>query len=472
MPFDIQFIQETLSGVSILYGTCPNQPNFSVDSRTVKPGDIFIALSGDYVDGHSFVESALRNGAAGIIIAQDRRAVLDAIDQQLVQKTFVLLVPNPLDALTGLARAWRAHFECPLLAITGSVGKTSTKELLSHIVRLGGKKYLASQGNQNTLIGVALNILRLKEEHEMAIFEVGINQRGEMEKIADLLRPTYALITNIGHSHMEGLGSLSDIALEKRSLFSHFTEKSIGIINGDQSVLAHVSYRHPVLKFGSKTTNQVQARKISIAGSHISFVLKMYQKKYNIEINYSHAGIVFNSLAAASAAHLFNIPIDVIVKGIQEPLVVERRFEQCALADNKGILIDDCYNANPESMKAALLAFQELKTKAPKVAILGDMLELGVDSPFWHRQLGRFLRKIPSLDKLILVGDLVKWTKKTAPVGLSVDLVGSWQQAVEFLEKSIERQEIVILVKGSNAVGLTNLVEKFVVKRTASNQVL
>lgn len=470
MPFDTQFIQETLSGVSILYGTCPQNPDFSVDSRTVKPGDIFIALPGEQVNGHSFVESALRNGASGVIIADTRHDVIHACDKILLKKAFVISVPDPLLALITLARVWRARFTFPVVAITGSVGKTSTKELLAHIVRLGGKKYLSSQGNQNTLIGVAMNILRMRDEHEGAIFEVGINQRGEMEKIADLLRPTYAVITNIGHCHMEGLGSLADIALEKRSLFSHFTEKSIGVINGDQAVLAHVSYRHPVLKFGSKTTNQIQARRIAVSGSHISFMLKMYQKKYTIEIKYSHAGIIFNSLAAASAAHLLNIPIDIIVQGIQEPLVVSRRFEQCLLPDNKGVLIDDCYNANPESMKAALLAFQELKTKAPKVAILGDMLELGVDSPFWHRQLGRFLRKIPSLDKVILVGDLVKWTKKTAPTSLSVDLVGSWQQAVVCLEKNLVQQEVVVLVKGSNGVGLSNLVEKFVTKRITVNE--
>ncbi|MCX5924723.1 MAG: UDP-N-acetylmuramoyl-tripeptide--D-alanyl-D-alanine ligase [Candidatus Dependentiae bacterium] len=465
MPFDTHFIQETLSGVSILYGTCPQNPTFAVDSRGVKPGDIFIALPGEKVNGHSFVESALRNGASGVIVAHDQQGVIDACDKKLLKDKFVLSVPEPLDALITLARAWRAQFSYPVLAITGSVGKTSTKELLTHIVGLAGKKYLSSQGNQNTLIGVAINILRLGHEHEGALFEVGINKRGEMERIADLLRPTYALITNIGHAHMEGLGSLSDIALEKRSLFSYFTEKSIGIVNGDQPVLAHVSYRHPVLKFGSKTTNQVQARKISISGAHISFILKMYQKKYQIDIKQSHAGVIFNSLAAASAAHLLNIPVELIVEGIQQSLVVNRRFEQRALADHKGVLIDDCYNANPESMKAALLAFQEIKTKAPKVAILGDMLELGVDSPFWHRQLGRFLRKTPSLDKVILVGDLVKWTKKTAPVGLVVDLVSSWEQAVECLEKAIDNQEVAVLVKGSNAVGLSNLVEKFAAKR-------
>jgi len=465
MPLDTHFIQNTIAGVSILSGTCPMKPTFSVDSRTVKPGDIFVALPGEKVNGHSFVVQALQKGAAGVFIAHDWGHVLASCDKELLKNKFIVSMPDPREALLALASAWRDQFDYPVLAITGSVGKTSTKELVAHIVGIGGKKYMVSHGNQNTMIGVALNMLRMHEEHEVAIFEVGINQRGEMEKIARMLRPTYALITNIGHSHMEGLGSLADIALEKRALFSYFSEKSIGIINGDQPVLASVAYRHPVLKFGAKTTNQIQARKIVVSGSHISFILKMYQQKYPIQINGSHTGIVFNALAAACAAHFLGVSADHIVEGIRNPVVVARRFQQCEIKGSKSVLIDDCYNANPESMKAALLAFQEIKTKAPKVAVLGDMLELGMESPFWHRQLGRFLRKISSLERVILVGSMVQWTKKTAPLGLPIELVPDWKHAVQALEQAIKDREVAVLVKGSNGMGLGNLVNQFVQKR-------
>ncbi len=464
MPFDAHFIQNTVPGVSILYGICPVNVNFSVDSRTIQKGDIFVALSGERVDGHSHVISALKNGAAGAIIAAGKEhEILSLKDKKIWQNAFIVTAPDPLQALLQLAYAWRTFFDYPILAITGSVGKTSTKELIAHIVRLSGKTYFASQGNQNTILGVALNILRMKNVHEGAIFEVGVNKRGEMEKIAALLRPTYAIVTNVGHAHMEGLGSLQDISFEKRSLFSHFSEKSIGIVNGDQSLLSQVSYKHPILKFGSKTINQIQARKIVITSSHINFVLKIYQQKYPIKINNLHAGVIFNSLAAVAATYLLGIPLASILQGIQEPVVVAQRFEACTLTDSKGILIDDCYNANPESMKAALLAFQKIKTEMPKIAILGDMLELGADSSFWHRQLGRFLNKVPSLKKVILVGDLVKWTKKTAPNFLPVELVSSWQDAADLFE-AYRSTDVVVLVKGSNGVGLTNLVKKFVTK--------
>ncbi len=351
---------------------------------------------------------------------------------------------------------------CTIVAITGSVGKTSTKEMVAHIFDMHGMHYLASQGNQNTQIGVALNILRLRPEHEIGVFEVGIGNRGEMARIAALLRPTMAVITGIGHSHMEGLGSVNDIALEKRAIFSAFTERNIGIINGDQLILSNVSYPHPIVKCGSKMSNQIQARKVRVAGTHISFVLKIYGKKYPIMLNRVHTGFVVNALSAAAVAYLCNVPDEVVVRAIESPLVVAGRFQEKKLKGNKGILIDDCYNANPESMKAALLAFQQIETQSDKIAVLGDMLELGVNSPFWHRQLGRFLRKVPSLKHVILVGSMVEWTKKTVPMGIHVELVPSWNEAIAKLHDSLKGYtSSVVLVKGSRNTGLGNLVKQF-----------
>lgn len=462
MRFDENFIKKTLHDVSILYGSVPQDARFVIDSRLVKEGDIFVALAGKVNDGHAFIADALNNGAAGILIQDGSEQYLKKIDVGLLKTRFVAMVRNTLDALIELAHAWRSLFTIPIIGITGSVGKTSTKELTAHIFNMHGMHYLASQGNQNTQIGVALNILRLRSEHEIGIFEVGIGNRGEMAKIASLLRPTMAVVTCIGHSHMEGLGSVNDIALEKRAIFSAFNERNIGIINGDQSILFNVSYPHPIVKCGTKMSNQIQARKVRIAGAHISFVLKIYGKKYPITINKVHTGFISNALSAAAIAHLCGIPDEAIVRAIEMPIIVAGRFQEKKLKDNKGILIDDCYNANPESMKAALLAFQQIETHADKVAVLGDMLELGVNSPFWHRQLGRFLRKIPSLKHVILVGSMVEWTKQTIPLGVHVELVASWNDAIDTLEKVLqEHTKSVVLVKGSRSMGLDNVVKQF-----------
>ena len=180
-----------------------------------------------------------------------------------------------------------------------------------------GVEYISSYGNQNTSVGVALNIFKMRAHHQVAIFELGISKRGEMAELARIVRPTIGLIVNIGHAHMEGLGSLQDIALEKKDIFKYFTEKSIGIVNGDQNLLAHAAYVHPVIKFGTKTVNQIQARKIHTSNKHISFMLKIYKQKCSIVLKQTHEGAIFNSLAAAAVAHLLNVPTEIISQGIR-----------------------------------------------------------------------------------------------------------------------------------------------------------
>lgn len=464
MRFDVHFLKGALPECEIIEDTFPEEVQFSIDTRTLRKGDIFIALPGVNCDGHDFLAQAVAKGAAGLFIAQDKKITLEEIKKQIKNK-LVVAVANPMQALLRLAASWRAQFNYPIVAITGSVGKTSTKEIIANILTAHGSNFLVSHGNQNTLIGLSLNMLRMRSHHQVAIFEVGISKRGEMGRLAHQLKPTTALITNVYHSHMEGLGSLTDIALEKRDIFKYFDEDSIGIVNGDQPILAHVGYNHPVVKFGAKTINQIQARKVNLDGNHSSFVLKIYKEKHRILLKQMHEGTVFNSLAAAAVAYLLKIPATTIVQGIQKPFVITGRYEQRSLKKWKGTLIDDCYNANPESMKAALLAFQKIDTKAQKIAVLGDMLELGVGSPFWHRQLGRFLSKVPSLTQVILVGEQVQWThaellKRTIPIGLRAQVVPNWKEAAEKLREHLS-DEVVILVKGSHAMGLENLVAEF-----------
>jgi UDP-N-acetylmuramoyl-tripeptide--D-alanyl-D-alanine ligase len=460
MQFDKEFVKKTLPE-AIVEGIIPEDVVFAIDTRTLQRGSIFIALSGAVCDGHDFVAEAFEKGAAGCIIARHKKSILDGISKQVLLQKLIILVPDTKKALIELARAWRRLFTYPVFGITGSVGKTSTKELLGIIAQHHGMNVLVSHGNQNTLIGLPLNVLRMRAHHDAAIFELGISRRGEMIELADIVRPTAAIITNIGHQHMDGLGSLQDIALEKRAIFKYFTENNIGIINGDQGLLSDVAYAHPVVRFGSKTINQIQARKIRVQEGTIHFILKIYGKKYSIALPQVHGGFVYNILSAVAGARLLGIPDNTILEAIQIPMVVFGRFEERSISKGalKGCIINDCYNASPESMKAALLAFEKIQTSAVKVAVIGDMLGLGVNSPFWHRQIGRFLRKVPSLKRVILVGNHVVWTKKTAPVYLPVTVVQNWQEAIDQLKH--EQNQVVVLVKGSQAMGLSNLVGSF-----------
>lgn len=461
MRFNQQFISSVVPEARFLGTPMQTFSGVSIDSRLITKGELFVAIKGNYVDGHDYINEAVKKGAAGFLMHHEKENLLQKIDAATRKNLFIILVPNPQEALIALATAWRAQFSIPVVGITGSIGKTSTKEMLANIVKLAGKNVIASQGNQNTAIGLAINILRMRADHEIALFEMGVSKRGEMARMAEIVKPTTAIITAIGHSHMEGLGSLSDIANEKRDIFKYFKESNIGVINGDTPILSTISYNHPIVKFGCKTTNQVQARKIQTNTTATTFVLKLYKERHKIILDTNHLGRVFNALASAAAAYLLEIPSEIIVKGIQVPLHISGRFESTKLKAAKGILINDCYNASPESMKAALLAFEKVESKGQKIAVLGDMLELGVNSPFWHRQLGRFLRKVPSLNHVILVGDMVKWTKATVPVGITFEHVPSWKEAIDVVKKRLDR-EAAILVKGSNGMNLSHLVTELI----------
>jgi UDP-N-acetylmuramoyl-tripeptide--D-alanyl-D-alanine ligase len=462
MRLDMQFFKTVIPEVQFLGNQImPDLGHISLDSRQVKQGDVFVALTGARVDGHNYIHEAVTNGAIGIIINADKQSCLNKLDAATQKKICIIVVRDTYTALLALAAKWRAQFTYPVIGITGSIGKTSTKEMLAHILTQNNNKFIASKGNQNTALGISINILRMRPEHEYAILEMGVSKRGEMARMAEIAQPTIAVITSIGHCHMEGLGSLTDIANEKRDIFKFFKADNIGIIHGDMPILANISYTHPIVKFGCKTTNQVQARKVQANTASTQFMLKLYKEKHRITLDTNHIGRVINALACASVAYLLNIKPAIIIAGIQTPLSIAGRFEQTPLKAHKGVIINDAYNANPESMKAALLAFERVESKGQKIAVLGDMLELGVNSPFWHRQLGRFLRKVPSLNHVVLVGNFVKWTKSTLPVGLTCEHVPNWQAASDCLKKKLDR-EAVILVKGSLGMSLSNLVTELV----------
>lgn len=467
MLLDNNFIISVLPHAEILQGFLKERSTFSVDSRTLQEGDIFIALKGNVTDGHAFLKDALLHGASGLIIEKSTIHLLKTIPDNLLKNKFILAVEDTMQDLITLAHAWRKQLTMPVIGITGSVGKTSTKELLYQVLAAQGKKVYATKGNQNTLIGISLNLLHIDNSYDYVICEMGIQYRGEMAKLADLVNPTFGVVTYIGHAHMAGLGLISEIANEKRQIFKNYKEQQIGVINGDQPMLSMISYNHPILKFGLKTTNQIQARKIEINENTIDFILKIYDRKYKIHLNTNNEACINNILAVTSLAVLLGVPDAVIIQAIQQPITIKGRFNSKLIKNNWGRIIDDCYNANPESMKSAILAFEKIMCTGLKIAVLGDMNELGAESAFWHRQVGRFLRKAPSINHLILVGHQIKYTGKTIPVNLKFDLVESWQDCLEILMKILEKEkDSLVLVKGSTGGyknGLVNIIKNLAV---------
>lgn len=447
---------------AVVEGEFPLAPSsWVIDSRKVLPGAAFVALKGAVTDGHLFIADAIARGARVVVMDRANRACIDSLSSQTVSQTCFVLVQSPEDALVRLAAAWRAQFAIPVVGVTGSVGKTTTKELIAAMAALGGKSCLYSSGNYNTLLGAAMTLLELRHNHDCAVLEMGISQRGEMARLADLIRPTLGVITQVAHQHLDGLGSLNDIAAEKRAIFTHFKPDDIGIINGDQPLLSGVSYAHPVVRFGCKLTNQVQARRVDNDGARLRCLLKIYHERFQLDLPTPHRGWLMSALASATAAHFLGVDGLSIVEAIQTMPPVRGRFQALSLKRFKGTVIDDAYNANPESMKEALITFEKLEMPGEKIAILGDMLGLGANGAFWHRQIGRFLRRAPSIEHVILVGEQVKAAEKTMPRWVTYQVVPRWEDAEALLESYLVR-ESAILVKGSRDVGLQQLVNRLI----------
>ena len=227
MLIDLDFLSKNVKNSYLQNGPFSPDSSFVVDSRNVSKGDVFIALKGQMVDGHDFIDQALQSGAGGFILSLEKKEFLLQKYKTEFAGKVILFVPDPLQALLDLAKAWRSQFSYPVVAITGTVGKTTTKEMVRNILKFTDLKYIVSSGNQNTLIGISLNILKMRQDHQAAVFELGIAQRGSMRKLVELLRPTYSLITVIGHGHTQGLGGMDIISYEKREIFSCFTDRDI-----------------------------------------------------------------------------------------------------------------------------------------------------------------------------------------------------------------------------------------------------
>lgn len=456
-----EFVLRAVPDAQVLYDANIAEPSVAIDSRKTQQGDFFVAMQGAHHDGHTYITQVLALGVAGILMNRSRRAILDTIAPQQLQGKLIVMVEDSIAALGNIAALWRSQFEYPVIGVTGSVGKTSTREMIVHILEAAGISYVSTSSNQNGLIGVPLNLLRMRSHHQVAIIEMGISRRGEMARLANMVRPTSAVITTVGHSHMEGLGSLADIAHEKRDIFKYFSEHNIGVVQGDQPLLGGIGYAHPVIRFGAKTTNQVQARKIRVDNERIDFILKMYNQKFPVRLATNHEGMVYNALAAACVGCLLQIPYEKIIQGIQVPLSITGRHHHLTLPQGKGVLINDCYNANPESMRTAIMALEGYKTDSRKIVVLSDMLELGIETQFWHRQLGRFLRKAPSISQVVLVGTHVAHAIPMIPAGMQVTHVATVAEAIEAV-RSLMTEPVVMLVKGSRSTGLAVLVDTLV----------
>lgn len=375
-----------------------------IDSRKVEQDYLFIATVGERVDGHSFINTAFDQGA---MAAVSEKLLIDA-------KGPYILVKNSFEALKKIAAWYRHSLAITVVGITGSVGKTTTKEFISSVLE---QKYkvLKTEGNFNNEIGLPLTILRLREEHEIAVLEMGISDFGEMHRLSEIARPDICVITNIGQCHLENLGSREGILKAKSEIFDFINENASICLNGDDDMLSTITKIKGItpIRFGMKASNHIFADDIHTLGLFgSSFTIQsedtLLLPKPGDNSSFSTVTLlpgehmILNALAATAVGRILQLSNEEIDAGIRTVKSVGGRSNIIRLEQHT--LIDDCYNANPVSMKAAIDLLNQADTR--KIAILGDMFELGEDEYLLHSEVGAYAAS--KVDLLICVGNLSK----------------------------------------------------------------
>lgn len=421
----------------------------STDSRNILPGALFIPLRGERFDGHDYLGQAVQNGAAACLSEE----VVEGLSVPVVR------VADTLRALGDIAAAWRLQLRGPLIGITGSAGKTTTKEMLAAILGRMAPG-LKTSGNFNNLIGLPLTLLQLEKGHQWAVVEMGTSALGEIERLTDIAQPTYGIITNIGEAHLSGLHGLDGVARAKGELFAGL-RGGTALVNLDDPRVARLPVANGVktLTYGEHPEAQVRAERIVEEAAGLSFELVYERQRFAIRVPMPGRHNIANALAAAAAALELEVPGDQVAAGLAEPVRISGRLNLLPLACG-GVLLDDSYNANPLSAAAALDAFRGLKGQGRRLVVLGDMLELGPDAPQLHHDLGA--RAATVADLLIGVGDHAGDLARGAEqAGLSAERIIQLKDvaaAIDYLQQE-QRSGDRILVKGSRGVALDRLVE-------------
>lgn len=422
----------------------------STDSRTLKQGDLFIALSGEQFDGHRFISAAIERGAVAAMVSADA-AIIPA------KSGFGWIrVGDTRLGLGQLAAYWRRRFALPLIAVTGSNGKTTVKEMIAAIFRhvFGQESVLATTGNLNNDIGVPQMLLQLDARHVAAVIEMGMNHAGEIAYLSHLAAPTIAVITNAGTAHIEHLVTTEAIARAKGEIFEGLEAKGVAVINADDShapLWRQFAGNRQVVDFGLETTAAISARLVDPSGDQ--WLLQLPDDKIEIALQVPGRHNVYNALAAAAAATAAGIGINSIAEGLCSFKGVPGRLQK-KTGLHQSILIDDTYNANPDSMQAALNVLAEMPGK--KILIMGDMGELGPDGAAFHYTIGQQAAS-SGIDILLALGESSR--QAVAGFGRGAEHFSSLDSLLEKAKNCLD-EHASILVKGSRFMRMERVVEQ------------
>lgn len=422
----------------------------SHDHRTIIKGNLFVAIPGEKVDGHSFIEAAYQKGAAAALISDPNCVSLSA-------KLPLLKVKNTVQALGLLAQNYRARLSTQMAAVTGSCGKTTVKEMLASILKVAGST-LASEGNLNTEVGVPLSLLCLNSEHKYAVIEMGARKQGDIRYLMNMAQPDVTVITNAGVAHLEIFGSERGIAEAKGEIFSCLKPTGTAIINIDDPNAAYWKSLLTTQKcytFGLTHSADFTANQIQHTNEGVDFDLQTPQGNISIQLQAPGNHNVCNALAAAAAAYAMSVSLLDIQKGLQQFTPVAGRLQL-----KRGIygcrIMDDTYNANPVSVRAALTVLANHKGK--KIFVMGDMLELGPDTVQLHKEIGLNAKRL-GINKMFGMGQLTAFA-----------IEGFGENAMHYSDKAALIQallleitkETTILIKGSRGMHMEDIVRELI----------
>ncbi len=456
LKFKVKDILDVTNGILISGDINTDILNISTDSRKIKDGDLFIPIVGEKFDGHEFIHNSYNLGA---VASLTQRSEVSNGNNVLIK------VDDTLKALRDIAIWYRSKFNIPFIAVTGSVGKTSTKDMVATVLSQE-RNTLKTQGNFNNEIGLPLTIFRLDSSHEAAVIEMGMSGFGEISRLTSIVQPNIALITNIGLSHIEKLGSRQNILKAKMEIIEGLQKDGTLVLNGDDHLLFGMKdlLEFKTVFYGMEEGMDYQAYNIKSMGENGTyFEITIRNEEYKIHIPVPGIHNVYNSLAAIAVGNELKISMEQIIKGISQFTADKMRLN---VMSAKGLkIINDTYNASPSSMKAAIDVLKEIGAGKRKIAVLGDMLEMGEWAGKAHIEIGEYLIA-QNIDYIFTVGEhgrnIAKGAQNSTTNINSILAFDNNDEVITVLKDFIKENDI-ILVKGSRGMKMEEIVNQLTV---------
>ncbi len=422
----------------------------TTDSRKIVEGNLFVALKGENFNGENFVEESFNKGAKAAIVSKDFSREVDGT---------IIKVDDTLTAYQQIAAYWRDRFDIPIVAITGSTGKTTTKDLTASVLS-GLGKVLKTSANFNNEIGVPMTLLELDENHKAAVVEIGMRGLGQIEALAKIVKPTIAIVTNVNETHMELLGSIENIAKAKGELVQAIQSGGTVILNADNpytiAMKNIVNSGVTVITHGIEHDADLKAENIKISSGTTEFDMKYKEKIYHVDLPIIGRHNISNSLSAIAAGISTGLSVQQAIKGLSTLMTTKMRFE--VIHRDGIVIVNDAYNASPASMRAAIKTAAENYDNR-KIAVLGDMFELGEIAEKAHRDIGAYVAE-NGFEILITVGELGKFIAEGAKAAgmQNVFVTYSHEDAAKNLRGVLKYADL-ILFKASHGMHLEKVID-------------